>query len=111
MNEVSEKRTIYLSGPMTGYPGHNYPLFNTVARVLRRLGHTVYNPAEFKYEGDFPLRRAFAEYTRFICEDADTLMLLPGWEKSVGAKAEFGVAKACEITILELDEVETLFYG
>lgn len=97
-------RTIYLSGPMKGYPQSNYPLFNIVAAQLRGAGHTVYNPAEFSHDGppdEFPIRKAFSEYSRFICEWADTIVLLPAWEASTGVSAELALAKNCGLDIIE----------
>lgn len=92
-------RKIYLSGPMRGYPDLNYPEFHRVAALLRAEGHIVYNPAEFEHHGDFPIREAFAEYLAFICNRADTIVMLPGWEKSQGAMAEYMAAVNCGIDI------------
>lgn len=99
-----KKRKIYLSGPMKGYPESNYPLFDRVAAYLRAAGHEVMNPAEFKRDVpflDFPIREAFAAYCKFICEEADTIVLLPGWEKSLGVSAELALAKNCSLDIIE----------
>lgn len=100
-------KTIYLSGPMKGYPESNYPLFRSVTAWLRAQGHTVYNPAEFEHNGPvFPIRKAFAAYCKFICEDADTIVLLHGWEKSLGVSAELALAKNCGLEIFEWNGVE-----
>lgn len=95
---------VYLSGPMQGYPEFNYPLFNKVAAELREQGHEVYNPAEYKFEGEFPVREAFAEYCNFICTKADTIAMLPGWEFSKGATMEYRLAKICGLKISLLSE-------
>lgn len=100
---------IYLSGPMSGYPNGNYPLFNIVSAMLRRAGHTVYNPAEFQHdEPEFPLRRAFAAYAKFICEEADAIVLLPSWEQSSGVSAELALAKNCKLRVIDLKDVDLL---
>lgn len=101
-------RRIYLAGPMTGYPEHNYPAFRAACADLRGQGHYVYSPHETIPQaeegedrvGTDVLRRAFAEYCRFICLEADTIVLLPGWEKSRGAKAEQSLARNCGLDVL-----------
>lgn len=107
----SARLKIYVSGPMSGYPGANYPLFNAVTALLRRAGHVVYNPAEFPHDGPketFPLRKAFAEYAKFICEEADAIVLLPAWEASLGVSAELALAKNCKLAVYSFDNIETL---
>lgn len=42
---------IYLAGPMTGLPEHNFPAFHAEAARLRGLGYQVENPAE---HGEIP---------------------------------------------------------
>ena len=91
---LDRPRKIYLSGPMSGLPENNYPLFNKAARALRDAGHDVYNPAESGWFEKGP-RAAFAAYSRYICEEADTLVLLPGFIKSVGVSAELALARNC----------------
>ncbi|PWJ81534.1 uncharacterized protein DUF4406 [Pseudaminobacter salicylatoxidans] len=96
------KRVIYLSGPISGMPEKNHTLFMSVATALRAEGHEVYNPREFCWtEGVFPKRRAFAEYCDFICNRADTIVLLPGWQDSKGATTERGLADNCGLEIIE----------
>lgn len=104
------KHKIYLSGPMKGYPESNYPLFMQVAKKLRDEGHEVYNPAEYQHNKDvFPIRKAFAEYCKYICEEATAIVMLPGHEKSVGASSELALArnfKDMEIIYYEVDSQE-----
>lgn len=103
---------IYLAGPMRGIPEMNMPRFRAVTAALRADGHEVFNPAEHTitiygdvYTGNergdetiTPIdpRRVFADDLEYICKYADTVMLLPGWEKSLGAQAEWRAAIALE---------------
>jgi hypothetical protein len=101
------RKKVYLAGPMTGYEHYNYPAFHRATAKLRTEGFYVFNPAEIAedYGGTeaFDARQAFAEYTRIICEEADGIVMLPGWEESKGANIEHGLAKmlGLEITYLE----------
>lgn len=101
---------IYMSGPMTGYPEFNYPVFRAATAVVRAKGHSVYCPSEFPYEGAFPARRAFAAYAKYICEEADAIVLLPGWRESKGATTEHGLAVNCGLRVFlwpEIPEADT----
>ncbi len=89
---------------MTGLPAFNYPEFHRVTKALRDQGYQVYNPAEYPHDGalvDFPLRAAFAEYTRFICLEACTIVLLPGWQNSKGVAAELSLARVLGLEVVE----------
>lgn len=101
-------RKVYLSGPMTGIEFHNYPLFNRVAAQLREEGVFVYNPAEFTNdpEHDFNVREAFAAYCKFICEEADTVVILPGWHTSAGARVEVALARRLGLQIATVKGLE-----
>jgi Domain of unknown function (DUF4406) len=114
---------IYIAGPMTGLPEFNFPLFNKVARELRAQGHECFNPAErdlvrhpeidftsgdvekVKSEG-FSLRDALADDTHYICKVADAIIMLPGWEISLGARAEHALATALKHIIIYLPPTE-----
>lgn len=93
-------QAIYLSGPMTGLPNFNYPAFHEAAACLRRQGYRVYNPAEYEHDGEFPLRQAFSEFCNFITNEADAIVMLPGWESSKGANLERDLAEICGLEIL-----------
>lgn len=109
-----------MAGPMRGLPLFNFPAFNEATEKLRAEGHIVFNPAERDNEkhgtdiskdnltGDvtqaaaqhgFSLREALGADLAWICENADAVYMLPGWEKSPGARAEHaaGVALGLEI--------------
>lgn len=107
---------IYVAGPMTGIPEFNFPAFNAASAKLRAEGHEVFNPAERDIERHggvdisngnatgcqevaakthgFSLRDALADDTWWICKEADAIAMLPGWENSKGARAEWALSIA-----------------
>jgi hypothetical protein len=114
-------RKIYLSGPMTGIPHFNYPAFHRAAAELRAAGNVVFNPAEHDTEtfgkdisnpaGDaaqataehgFDRRAALHTDLSWICQNADAIALLPGWQNSSGARAEHALAVAIGIEVIVL---------
>jgi len=91
---------VYLAGPMRGYPRYNFDAFDNAAAVWRAEGHDVFSPAErdramgFDPSGPIPdgfLRQALAADLAEVCK-ADIVAVLPGWERSKGARLELGVA-------------------
>jgi hypothetical protein len=112
---------IYLAGPMTNIPHFNYPAFNAAAAKLRADGHEVFSPAEYDIEtygkdisnptGDaaqstadhgFDRRAALKADLAWICDNAEGIALLPGWQKSSGARAEKALADALALDVREL---------
>ncbi len=88
---------LYIAGPMTGYPEHNYPAFHDAADRLRASGHHVLNPAAPLVSEVLPepesvswewwMRRALR-----MLLDAEGVALLPGWQVSRGARIEHRTA-------------------
>lgn len=90
---------IYIAGPMSGLPEFNYPAFNAEAERLRSLGHEVLNPAE----NPVPECGTWAGYMRLALAQlvqCHTIRLLPGWEKSSGARLEEHVAMRLGLRII-----------
>lgn len=121
---------IYLAGPMRGIPEFNFQAFHATAAKLRAQGHEVFNPAERDIAhhgvdiskgneaGDetlaamqhgFSLRDALADDCEFICRHANAIALMPGWERSLGAKAEraLSIALGHQIIYLPIAQVVT----
>jgi len=92
---------IYLAGPMTGHPEFNFPEFDRVAGILSAAGYEVLNPAQMDRDVGFDptstvvskefLRDALRRDLSAICE-CDGIAMLPGWEKSGGARVEWALA-------------------
>jgi hypothetical protein len=100
-------KAIYLAGKMTGVPQFNFPLFERVAIALRLQNFNIISPAEL----DDPDTRACALLSpdgapgsgsnngqtwgdflsrdiKIVADECYGIALLPGWEKSKGAKLE-----------------------
>ena len=95
---------IYIAGPMTGLPGFNYPAFNAEAARLRELGWDVENPAE----NPAPASGEWIDYMRMAIPQlmtCDYIVMLPGWEKSRGARIEQRVARSMHIIFYQAGEI------
>ena len=94
---------------MTGLPDYNFPAFDKAADILTAQGHEVFNPAQndrehgFDASGlegheaerlGFSLHRALKQDLSWICDHAEALVLLEGWERSKGVRAEMALAEA-----------------
>lgn len=102
----------YVAGPMSGIKSFNYPLFDEVADVLREMGHEVISPSEMDDAATRKEAMASVDGTivdgkcngdtwgDFLSRDVkliadgeiNAICLLPGWEKSRGARLEAFVA-------------------
>lgn len=102
--------TWYVSGPITGRPDFNFPMFDRVERYLKSLGVEVRNPAGH-FDGDTTLKRS-----TYMRKDIDVLLgctdvvFLPGWQNSRGARVEHAVAVELDLGLWQwLDgDVEAL---
>lgn len=106
-------KSVYIAGPMSGYPDWNYPAFFAAEEKLKAEGWRVFNPArkdeedgvideEAKVEGDtalaiekgkFDFRKAYLwDLNRVV--KGDGIYMLQGWEQSPGARGEHAAAVA-----------------
>lgn len=78
---------VYIAGPMTGLPNHNFEAFNAAAEAWRQAGWEVVNPAELDahtglsheelakrdkwwyYERDFGYFLGWLPHDSFACEE------------------------------------------
>lgn len=108
-SQTNAMNKMYLSGPMTGIENYNHELFHRVAHEFRTVNFMVCSPAEF-FDGDRTKERKeyMREAIKYLLE-ADTIVLLPGWENSKGAKLEAAIATELDLNIMEYverDDVE-----
>ncbi len=110
----------YLGGPMQKIKDFNFPAFLDAAKDLRKLGYEILSPAEheistgfdchghdgdlkkFSEETGFNLRKALKRDLEWICDQADMVIVLPGWERSKGARAEVATATALGLPVVPL---------
>ncbi len=99
---------VYLSGPMTGLPEHNYPAFQEGREELRALGHEVLCPAEAGVVDGW----SWADYLRralvMVCH-ADAVVVLHGWADSRGACLEVHVAQELGLPIRDFRDHHDLW--
>jgi hypothetical protein len=94
-------KTYYIAGPMRGYPKFNFPAFYKAEEELRSQGFSVINPARMDEEEGFSPdcdpasvdSRAFFDRDVTAIRMSNGIIMLPGWEKSIGATAEMHIAK------------------
>jgi nucleoside 2-deoxyribosyltransferase len=103
--------TIYICGPMTGYPNFNYPAFTEAAATLRGQGMNVISPHELDKDHDksdydiaaksatgnvADLKQTWGDFlardVKIVADAVTGIALLPNWQHSKGAKLEVTVA-------------------
>lgn len=95
---------VYLSGPMTGFPNHNYDAFHRVAGYLRDNGFFVMSPAETaggQYHED--LRPWLLAHDISVITSVDMVFVMPGWERSAGCLLELHVAQETGKPVFQLN--------
>lgn len=100
--------TLYVAGPMRGLPQFNFPEFDRVSDLLRLRGYRVISPADLDRDAGIELNHVGSDQ-EFIDAcirrdvdailESDGLALLDGWDRSVGATAEVGLARWRRISI------------
>jgi hypothetical protein len=109
---------VYIAGPMTGLPQHNFKAFDAAKRQLKRQGHKVVSPADidrmFGITGrERPEDLAAAMLQRVMLVElraigrCDALTLLPGWQRSKGAAIEILWANMWRVPIYTIEEFLT----
>ena len=87
---------------MTGYPNHNLQVFREAATSLIVVGYHAVNPGARGviegYDWNDYMRDAIG-----LLIDCDAVALLPGWERSKGARLEFTIAHDLGIRVESLD--------
>ena len=112
---TSKLRSGYLSGPMSGIPEANHPAFHRLEKKWRRWGWEVINPALINPD-QVPNEHLTADEARAASiwsdlegvRDTDVLILMKGWEASIGGRAEVYTARSLNHPVFDADTGELL---
>ncbi|MCF4997413.1 DUF4406 domain-containing protein [Pseudomonas syringae] len=105
--QADRANRLYLAGPMTGFEDFNFPAFNKMAAELRARGYVVENPAEHGVVDD-------ADWADYMAYDLTRLGLcgqvavLPGWEKSKGARLEVHIARELGMKVVNAHDLVSM---
>ncbi len=92
---------IYISGPMTGLSGYNYPAFFEAEEQLRAAGYTnIENPARN------PEQKSWADYMKTAIRQmltCDVVAHMKGWGQSEGARIEVQLAVDLGFEVLPVE--------
>jgi len=116
---------VYIAGPMRGIKDFNFPAFDRARDLFSGSRFSVISPADLDRQA--PTQAATDEEAgsagrvheymdrdltdtllTFRKSNGDAIAMLPGWEHSTGAAAEFMVAKWAGIRILDATTTEPL---
>ena len=102
ISNIIEGKKVYLSGPITGKKNYK-GLFSFTEELVKLCDALrIYNPASdipdsFSYED--AMKRCVAALVEY-----DTIVMLPGWHTSRGARLERDIALACGIDVVDLTD-------
>lgn len=94
---------LYIAGPMTGLPDYNYDAFHAAQAELHRAGFVVMNPAR----NGLPMGLQWHQYMRrdlSMLIACNGIALLPGWERSRGARLEVAWADALQMPVRAVED-------
>jgi NTP pyrophosphatase (non-canonical NTP hydrolase) len=93
---------VYIAGPMSGYPDHNFPAFHAAAARLRSKGLHVISPAEQGLDGtpEITWLDCMRHDVKLVAE-VDAVAVLPGWDRSRGASIEVTLARSLGLPIFD----------
>lgn len=88
-----KKVRVYCAGPMRGIKDFNFPAFDAARDRLKARDYEVISPADIDREKGFTDDKGYAQRDVAAILTCNKLYLLRGWTKSVGAAAEFFLAR------------------
>lgn len=103
---MSEPLRIYLAGPMTGLPDYNYPAFAAAEERGKAKWLDIHSPHKnFNEDKTLPYATYIRADMKMLLE-CNAIALLPGWQKSKGARFELHVAQLLGHAVLDAETFE-----
>lgn len=99
---AQSRKTIYLAGKITGDPDYKAKFQRAAEMVEQRMGCIVLSPAILPAEG-FSYG-AYRRMSEAMLRECDMICMLPGWQDSVGAIEEMGVADELGMMVILLPQ-------
>lgn len=97
-------KTYYICGPISGRPNGNIEEFRRVARAYRADGNIAYIPHQIVPDPRseaYAMRRCLTWICTAVEEGVDlTLVCLPDWEDSLGARVEVALARKLGVPVV-----------
>lgn len=99
-----ENKIFYIAGPITGIEDGNKPMFNQAHLWLASQKAVVLNPS-FLPPG-LTTHQSYMNICLPMLREADAVLMLPGWHRSVGAKMEYDEARKLGIPVFRYEPVK-----
>lgn len=95
---------LYIAGPMTGLPDHNFPAFFDAEAQLEAAGFGTINPAGYGVTPGYSWADCLRRDLIAFLQHAEGVALLQGWARSPGARLERHVSVALGLPTRPLAE-------
>lgn len=111
MNTGYNKNIVYLAGPIRGNPNFERD-FDAAKELGQRLGYIVVSPVDLERLDNPGLiknltsqeaQKMYASRDTDAIISADCIVMLDGWQNSIGARAEYFLAVWCQLELLDKD--------
>lgn len=94
---MTKRSRCYIAGPMSGEVSGNREAFFSAAHYMEERGDIALNPASLPAGLTEP---QYMDICFAMMRAADTIVMLPGWQKSAGATAEYHYAVKIEMKVI-----------